>query len=293
MHVGFIGLGGMGQGMAANLVKAGHRVAVYNRTRGRSDPLAAAGASVAASPADAAKGDVVMTMVADDHALEAVCLGEQGVLAGLPRGAIHVSMSTISVALAERLATAHQEAGQVFLSAPVFGRPEAAAAAKLFVVAAGAADAIERCRPLFEAMGQRTFVVGDSPSAANVVKLSGNFLIATVIEGLSEAFALVRKSGLDSRMFLEVLTNTLFAAPIYKTYGGLIAEQKYEPPAFTMPLGLKDVRLALAAAEAARVPMPTASLIRDQLVSGIARGHGNLDWSALGRVAAENAGLQG
>ena len=292
MQIGFIGLGNMGQAMARNLLQAGHQVTVHNRTPSRAEPLVASGARLAETPGDAARGEAVITMVADDRALEAVAFGEGGIVARLPPEAIHVSMSTIGVALSERLTDAHREAGQVYVAAPVFGRPEAAAAAKLFVVAAGPAAALERCKPLFEAIGQRTFAFGDHPATANVVKLSGNFLLASVVEALSEAFALARKSGIDPHQYLELLTSTLFAAPAYKTYGGLIADQRYQPAGFKMPLALKDVRLALAAAEAAGVPMPIASLVRDQLISGIARGYGESDWSALGRVVAENAGIR-
>jgi len=292
MQIGFIGLGNMGQAMARNLLQAGHQVTVYNRTPSRAEPLVAAGARLAETPGDASRGETVITMVADDGALEAVAFGEGGIVARLPADAIHVSMSTIGVALSERLTDAHRQAGQVYVAAPVFGRPEAAAAAKLFVVAAGPAAALERCKPLFEAIGQRTFAFGDRPATANVVKLSGNFLLASVVEALSEAFALTRKSGIDPHQYLELLTSTLFAAPAYKTYGGLIADQRYQPAGFKMPLALKDVRLTLAAAEAAGVPLPIASLVRDQLISGIARGYGESDWSALGRVVAENAGIR-
>ena len=291
MRIGFIGLGNMGQAMARNLIQAGHQVTVHNRTRSRSETLAAIGAGIAETPGEAALGDAVITMLADDPALEAAVFGDDGIIGRLAPEAIHVSMSTISVALAERLTAAHRQAGQVHVAAPVFGRPEAAAAARLFVVAAGPAGALARCRPLFDAMGQRTFVFGDRPANAHLVKLSGNFLLAAVVESLSEAFALTRKSGIDSQDYLEFLTSTLFAAPVFKTYGGLIAERRYAPAGFKMTLGLKDVRLELAAAEAAGVPLPIASLVRDQLISGIARGLGDSDWSALGQVAAENAGI--
>ena len=291
MRIGFIGLGNMGQAMARNLIQAGHQVTVHNRTRSQSEALAAIGAGIAETPGEAALGDAVITMLADDPALEAAVFGDDGIIGRLATQAIHVSMSTISVALAERLTAAHRQAGQVHVAAPVFGRPEAAAAARLFVVAAGPAGALARCRPLFDAMGQRTFVFGDRPASAHLVKLSGNFLLAAVVESLSEAFALTRKSGIDSHDYLEFLTGTLFAAPVFGTYGGLIADGLYLPAGFKMTLGLKDVRLELAAAEAAGVPLPIASLVRDQLISGIARGLGDSDWSALGQVAAENAGI--
>lgn len=291
MKIGFIGLGNMGAGMAANLLKAGHELTVYNRTSERAKPLVQEGARVASDPSGASLSDVVFTMLADDSAVEQVVFGEKGILASLRPGGIHISSSTISVALAERLAAAHGSKGQRFVSAPVFGRPEAAAAAKLFVVVAGPNDVVEKCMPLFSAIGQQTFRFGEKPSAANLVKLSGNFLIASVIESLSEAMALVAKAGLDQREYLEFLTSTLFNAPVYKTYGGLIADKKYHPVGFAAPLGLKDVRLALAAGEQFRVPLPLASLIRDKFLTLLARGGESLDWVAISKVAAEEAGL--
>jgi 3-hydroxyisobutyrate dehydrogenase-like beta-hydroxyacid dehydrogenase len=232
-------------------------------------------------------------MLADDPALEATVFRDGGVLASLKAGAIHVSCSTISVALAERMNAAHEAAGQRFVSAPVFGRPEAAAAAKLFVAVAGTDDALADCAPIFDAIGQRTFRFGAKPSLANLVKLSGNFLIASVIESLSEAMALVGKAGLDQREYLDFLTSTLFAAPVYKTYGSLIAEKKFTPPGFVAPLGLKDVRLTLAAAETLRVPLPIASLIRDRFLALLARGGESLDWSAISQIAAQESGQAG
>jgi 3-hydroxyisobutyrate dehydrogenase-like beta-hydroxyacid dehydrogenase len=276
--------------MARNLLRGGHEVVVYNRTRARAEELAKEGAQVAEHPAEIA-AEVAITMVADDSALEQIALGQQGLVTGLPKGGVHVSMSTISAALSKRLAEVHQGRGQTMVSAPVFGRPEAAEAAKLFIVAAGPQEAIERCRPLFDVMGQRTFVVGDEPVMANVTKLSGNFMIASVIECLGEAFALGRKYGLEAEKMLEVFTNSLFAAPVYKTYGTMIAQQKWEPAGFRLRLGLKDVRLALAAADGAAVPMPVASFIHDSFLSAVARGMGEQDWAALAKLAAERAGL--
>ena len=290
MKIGFIGLGHMGSGMAANLLKAGHEVTVYNRTAGKGQALVEQGAHGAAQVADACHGDAVITMLADDGALESVAFGAQGVIGSLRKGASHISMSTISVALSERLAAAHAHASQRYVAAPVFGRPEAAAAAKLVIVAAGAPDAVDACLPLFEALGQKTFSVDSKPQAANLVKLSGNFLIASVIEALGEAMALVSKAGVDRRQYLELLTSTLFTAPVYKTYGGLIAEQKFEPAGFAAPLGHKDIRLTLAAAESLRVPMPLASLLRDRFLTLLAQGGESLDWSAIGQLAAKDAG---
>jgi len=291
MNVGFIGLGKMGRGIAENLLKAGHSLTVYNRTRARAESLAAQGARVAATPADASRGDAVFTMLADDAALESVALSDSGIVASLPRGAVHISLATISVALSNRLAEAHARAGSEFVAAPVFGRPEAAAAAKMFVVAAGPAAVLARCQPLFDAIGQRTFPMGDQPASAIAVKLAGNFMLASVVETLGEAFALVRKYGIPPAQFLDLITSSIFPAPVYKAYGTLIAEQRFQPAGFQLPLGLKDVRLALAAAEAVNVPLPVASLVRDQMISALARGYGESDWSVLGKLSAENAGL--
>ncbi|OBH83841.1 MULTISPECIES: NAD(P)-dependent oxidoreductase [unclassified Mycobacterium] len=291
MDIGFIGLGNMGGGMAANLLKAGHRVTVYNRSPEKAEALVQAGASAAGTVADACNAEVVFTMLADDRAVEGVAFGEGGIVASLAPGATHVSSSTISVALSERLAAAHADAGQRFVAAPVFGRPEAAAAAKLFVVAAGEPQVLQPLSPLFDAIGQRTFVVSEQPHTANLVKLSGNFLIASVIESLSEAVALVAKAGVDRQQYVDILTSTLFSAPAYQTYGGLIARRQFEPAGFAARLGLKDVRLALAAAEQLEVPLPVASLLRDRFLTLVATGGGQLDWSALATLAERDAGL--
>jgi len=293
MKVGFIGLGQMGSGMAANLLKAGHEVTVFNRTAGKMKALLEQGALPAARVADACRGDAVITMLANDDVLESVVFGAEGVISNLGKGAIHISMSTISVALSERLAVAHAEAGQRFVAAPVFGRPEAAAAAKLFIVAAGAPDAVDACKSLFDALGQKTFPFGNNPQAANLVKLSGNFLIASVIEALGEAMALVGKAGVNRGRYLDLLTSTLFNAPVYKTYGRLIAEQQYEPAGFALPLGHKDMRLTLAAAETLRVPMPLASLLHDRFLTLLAQGGERLDWSAIAQLASRDSGQRG
>jgi 3-hydroxyisobutyrate dehydrogenase-like beta-hydroxyacid dehydrogenase len=280
----------MGAGMAMNLLKAGHELTVYNRTPAKARALVEHGAQSAANVTEACRGDVVITMLADDHAVESIAFGKGGAIASLRPEAIHVSSSTISVALAERLTATHANKNQRFISAPVFGRPEAAAAARLYVAVAGASEAVETCMPLFDTIGQKTFRFGDKPSLANLVKLSGNFLIASVIESLAEAMALVGKAGLDQHQYLDFLTSTLFSAPVYKTYGGLIADKKFQPAGFAAPLGLKDVRLALAAGEDLRVPLPLASLIRDRFLTLLARGGESLDWSAISQIAAHDAG---
>ena len=290
MKVGFIGLGHMGAGMAANLLKAGHEVAVYNRTLTKAEALVTEGAVLARDVSGACNGEAVFTMLANDEALEDVVLSAGGVLDHLAPGAIHISSSTISVGLSERLARLHADAGQRFVAAPVFGRPDVAAAGNLFVIAAGAPGAVEAAAPLLEAIGQKTFVVSDTPNAANLVKLSGNFLLACVIESLGEAMALVGKAGLDKRQYLDILTSTLFGAPVYKTYGALIADERFEPAGFAAPLGQKDIRLLLAAAEDLSVPLPVASLLRDRFLTLIAHGGETLDWSAIGGLAAKDAG---
>ncbi|HKI94040.1 MAG TPA: NAD(P)-dependent oxidoreductase [Gemmatimonadales bacterium] len=292
MKVAFIGLGHMGVPMAENVRAAGHELLLYNRTRGAADRVAAAGGTVAESPAAAARAaDAVITMLADDGAVRAVTFGPEGILEGLPAGGIHVGCSTIGVALADELTAAHAGAGQHYLSAPVFGRPDAAAARTLRVVAAGAPEAIARVQPVLDAVGHETFVVGASASLANVVKLAGNFMIAAMLETLGEAFALTGKAGIPPARFLDVLNGTFFALPIFANYAKAVVEERYEPAGFKLALGLKDVRLALEAAGAVAVPMPLASLVRDHFLSGVARGYAERDWTALARVVADDAGL--
>jgi 3-hydroxyisobutyrate dehydrogenase-like beta-hydroxyacid dehydrogenase len=289
MKIGFIGLGHMGSGMAANLIRAGHEVAVYNRTPGKAEKLVDLGAKASTQASEVCHGEAVITMLSNDDAVESIVFAKQGILANLPKGAVHISSSTISVALSKRLATAHETAGQHFVAAPVFGRPEAAAEGKLFVMVGGVPEAVKICTPLFDVIGQKTFVMSERPEAANLVKLSGNFLIASVIEALGEAIALVGKGGLDKQDYLNLLTSTIFNVPIYKTYGGLIVGRKFEPAGFAAPLAQKDIRLALAAAEDLRVPMPIASLLRDRFLTLLAHGGDALDWSAIGGLAAKDA----
>ena len=290
MKIGFIGLGQMGSAMAANLVKAGHDVTVFNRSPEKRRALLELGAHQADSVADACHGQVTITMLADDTAVADVALAKHGIVETLAKGAIHLSMSTISVALSKRLSETHAHAGQRFVAAPVFGRPDAAAAAKLFIVAAGEPAAVEACKPLFDALGQKTFAISTEPTAASLVKLSGNFLLAAAIEALGEAIALVGKAGIDRGAYVDLLTSTIFPVPAYKTYGGLIAESRFHPAAFAAPLGFKDIRLALAAAENLRVPMPLGSLLHDRFLRLLAQGGDSLDWAAIGGLAAQDAG---
>ena len=290
MEVGFIGLGHMGHPMAANLVKAGHKVRVWNRSREKAQDLIAAGATLAATPAEVAQAGVVITMLADDGAVNAVVEGETGLAVGLPQGGLHVSMSTISYALSQHLAACHAGHGQKFVAAPVFGRPEAAQAAKLFVAAAGPGDQIDRAEPLFAALGQRLFRIGEEPPKANVVKLCGNFMILCAIEAMAQAMTLAGKAGVEKSTLLEVLTGSLFDAPAYRTYGEILTKERFRPAGFPAPLGLKDMRLAGAAAEELRAPMPFLGVIRDHLLEIIALEGEDIDWSALALAVRRNAG---
>jgi 3-hydroxyisobutyrate dehydrogenase-like beta-hydroxyacid dehydrogenase len=293
MKIAFLGTGQMGLPMARSLAAAAHDVTAWNRSREKAEPLAGHGVRIADTPAEAAREvEIAVTMLSDDHAAEEVVFGGDGIYQALPQGAIHVSCSTIGVELSRKLADAHPLRRQGYVAAPVFGRPEAAAARKLKVVAAGAADAVERARPVFDAVGERTFVVGDDPPLANVVKLCGNFIIASMIETLGESFALARKSGVGEEVFMEVLDGTFFSSPIFGGYAKAIAGRKYQPAGFTLALGLKDVRLALAAADGAQVPMPAASLLHDRFLAGVATGRGDHDWSAVAALVAEAAGLK-
>ena len=291
MDIGVIGLGAMGLPVARNLLKGGYRVTVYNRTPERAEALVAEGVYVVETPYAAGQGDVLLSLLSDDRAVESVFLNDDQFIPSLAPYTIHVSMATISAAMGARLYQAHTEAGRQYVSAPVFGRPDAAAAAKLFIVAAGTKDAVDQCAPAFESIGQRTFYVGDNPAMANLVKIMGNFMIASTIETFGEAFAMLRKYDVEPSAFLEVMTNTLFGGTAHRNYGAIIAEERYSPPGFKLPLGLKDVNLALEAAAAKSVPMPTASLLHDQLISALARGYGEMGWAVLAQVAAENAGL--
>ena len=292
MRIGFLGLGNMGAAIAANLKRASHEVTVWNRSADKARPLVELGATLAATPkAAAADRDVVFTMLADDAALDSVMTGVDGLIAGLKPGALHVSMSTIAVATAERLAAAHRAQEQGFLCAPVFGRPEAAAAAKLFVVAAGDPAYLRTASPLLRVIGQRVFDVGTTPSAASLVKLCGNFMILSAVEAMGEAMALAAKGGVAKEQLLEVLIGTLFDSPVYRTYGAILAADRFRPAGFAAPLGLKDMRLVGQSAEALRVPMPLLSVLRDHLLQTIAQQGEDIDWSAIADTVGKNAGL--
>jgi 3-hydroxyisobutyrate dehydrogenase-like beta-hydroxyacid dehydrogenase len=293
MKIGFVGLGNMGSGIAANLLRAGHEVAIWNRSAHKARSLLEQGALPAKSPrAAASEREIVMTMLADDAALDQVLAGEEGLLNGLGRGAVHISLSTISVAEAERAASLHAERGQRFLSAPVFGRPEAAAAAKLFVVAAGARAAFDAANPVLGAISQRVFYIGETPSAANLVKLCGNFAILSAIETMAEAMTLAQKGGVSKKQLFEILTGTLFDCPLYRNYGAALVEDRFKPAGFAAPLGLKDMRLVSQAADALHVPMPVLNVLHDHLLQTIGAEGEDIDWSGIARTVASNGGVR-
>ena len=292
MKVGFVGLGPMGLGMARRLLDAGHTVSVHNRTASRADPLVAAGARRADTPAVAARdAELVVSMLADDAAVDSMTLGDSGIAAGLPPGGIHVSSSTISVALSRHLAAEHAGRAQGYLAATVLGRPPAAAAGELFIVVGGDPALRAHAQPVLEALGQRIFPVGDDPAAANLVKLSLNFLIFSTIEQMSEVFALNDKAGLAPALLLDILTGNFFNAPVHRNYGKLIVDGAFDPPGGTMTLAAKDTALLLEAGDALRVPLPMGSLVRDRLLASLARGEADLDFAAFSRRAREGAGL--
>lgn len=291
MKLGFVGLGKMGLGMAGMLQQAGHELTVYNRTREKGESLKEKGARIADTPAEAARGaEAVFSMLSDDEALTEVVLGKDGIAQGLTPGAIHISCSTISTSLSRRLTNEHQERTQEFVSAPVFGRPEAASAKKLIVVLAGQEQSLERCLPLAEAIGRRTISVGREPWMANAVKLCGNFMIASMLEAFAEAFAVMQKSGVPQQDFLDTMVE-LFGSSVYANYGAAIVNKQFDPAGFALKLGLKDVRLALELSGEVEAAMPFASIVRDHLVSALAHGQGSLDWSSLALVAERRAGL--
>jgi 3-hydroxyisobutyrate dehydrogenase-like beta-hydroxyacid dehydrogenase len=291
-EAGFIGLGTMGEPMASRLIAAGHHLRVWNRTASKAARVVAEGATLVEKPADAAApGGIVFSMLADDPAVEEVFAPGAGMLERLGKGGVHVSMSTISPAAARRMAEEHARFGVAYLGAPVFGRPEAARAGELWICLSGPDEFKERVKPMLAMMGQGWFDFGADPGAANVVKLCGNFLIAAAVEALGEALALAEKNGLDRVRVAEMLTETLFACPIYKGYGRKIAAQNYQPVGFRLALGLKDVTLALRTAAESEVPMPLASLIHDRALAAVAKGRGEEDWASLALEATEDAGL--
>lgn len=292
MKVGFIGVGRMGQAMARRILEAGHDLAVYNRTSDKTKALAAAGASVVGSIAEAARyGAAVYTMLADDAALEDVAGQRNGLLQSLPKGGIHICAGTHGVGIIRKLNVAHADAGQVLLAAPMLGRPEAVASGQAGIVIAGPSASLDRCRPLFEAIGRRAFEAGVDPAAATAIKIANNFVLGCAIEAMGEGFSLVRKYGVAPQVFHEVMTDGLFAAPAYKVYGKIIVDESYDRVGQMAVLGLKDANLALAAGEAVGVPLPSANVWRDRLIGAVAHGDGGKDWAVMALEQARASGL--
>jgi 3-hydroxyisobutyrate dehydrogenase-like beta-hydroxyacid dehydrogenase len=290
--IGFIGLGRMGEPMARNLMRAGFKLRIFNRTPEKAAALAAEGASAVTRPADAVEpGGVAVSMVANDQALEEVVAGDGGLGATLGQGGVHVSMSTVSPATARRLAELHRRHGSAYVAAPVFGRPEAAAARKLWICAAGAQAAKERVRPVLQALGQAVYDLGEEPAGANVVKLAGNFLILSAVEAMAEAFTLAQKNGVDKSALAKLFGETIFACPIYQNYGKIIAAEAFEPAGFKLALGMKDINLVLDTAEVSGAPMPLASMLHDRLLAAFAKGRQEWDWTAIALESKEDAGL--
>lgn len=291
--VAVIGLGNMGTPIARNLLSSGYSVTVFNRSRDKAEPLAALGAKIADSPAQAvAAGGVAVSLLSNDAVLEQAVLGEGGFIDSLGEGGLHISMSTVSPAISRKLAAEHARRGSLFVAAPVFGRPDAAAARKLWICLSGAQAARNRARPILEALGQRVQEFGDAPDAANIVKLSGNFMILSAIEAMAEAMALCEKNGIDRRAVYDFFTSANFACPAYQAYGRILAERTYDPAGFVLELGMKDIRLARETAAASKVPMPVADFLFLRLQEAVARGRGQLDWSAIELATAEAAGIR-
>ncbi len=291
--IGFVGLGSMGLPLATNLLESGYQLRVYNRTAAKAQPLVEKGAIAVASPAEVVEpGGIVITLLSNDQALEEVVLGKQGLLSSLTADSVHLSMSTVAPATAQKLAAQHKQQGAHYLAAPVFGRPDAVAARKLWLCLSGHDAAKVRVRPLLEKVGQGIFDFGDEAGAANVVKLAGNFLIISAIEAMAEAFTLAEKNGIDRTQIANLFGQTLFACPIYQNYGRMIAQQQYEPAGFKLSLGLKDVTLALQTASASQMPLPLASLLHDRLLAAVANGKGDIDWTGLALTVSEEAGLK-
>lgn len=291
--LGFIGLGQMGVSMAANLLKAGYGLRVHNRTAAKARPLVEQGAWLVNTPGEVVEpGGIVVTMLADDRALEEVVLGKGGILECLGTGGLHLSASTISPDTSRRLAALHEQQGSHYLAMPVFGRPEAAAAGKLWICLSGNPTAKERGRPVCDALGQGVFDFGEEVGAANVVKLTGNFLITAAIEAMAEAFTLAEKNGIERGQVAALIGQTLFACPLYQNYGRMIAQEKYQPAGFRLELGRKDIDLVLQTARSSLTPMPLAHLVYDRLTAAVARGRGDLDWSGMALEVSEAAGLR-
>lgn len=292
MKIGFLGLGRMGHAMATNLLKADHELTVFNRTAEKAAPLRELGATVATTPAEAARtAEVIFTMVTDDAALLELTTGEANLATALPAGAVHVSCSTVAPDTNRQVAAAHARHGAHLVAAPVFGKPDVAAAAKLWIGTAGPAEAKAKIAPLLAVLGQGTHDFGDDPGAANVVKLCGNFMLGAAIEAMAEAFTLAQKSGIERQRLYEFFTTTLFDCGVYKNYGKLIATEHYQPVGAPPSVIRKDLKLLLQEGRDKAVPLPFANIVFDQLTATMNRGDENIDWSSFAQRVSDNAGL--
>ncbi|MBX9842440.1 MAG: NAD(P)-dependent oxidoreductase [Xanthobacteraceae bacterium] len=291
MKLGFIGTGRMGGAMVGRLLAAGHDVGIYNRTPAKAKPLTDAGAKLAASIADAARyGDVVYSMLADDAALEDVVF-RQGLLDALPRGGIHVCAGTHGIPAIRRIKEAHAAKDQVLVAAPMMGRPELVTAGTAGVFASGPADAMAKCKPLFDALGRKTFAGGNDPEAATAMKIANNFVLGCAIEAMGEGFALTRKYGVTTDVFYDVMTDGLFNCSAYKVYGKIMVDESYAKVGQMAVLGLKDANLALEAGNIAAVPLPSGNVWRDRLIGAVAHGDGDKDWAVMALEQARASGL--
>ncbi|WP_428330681.1 NAD(P)-dependent oxidoreductase [Mucilaginibacter sp.] len=291
--IGFIGLGNMGMPIAKNLINAGYHLQVYNRSLDKADELNPASITKCKTPAEAADGvQIIISMLSDDEVLREVVLGCEGILKKLPKNALHISMSTIAPDTAKELAKHHQNAGSSYLAAPVFGRPEAAAAKKLWVCISGDPQSKEIAKPVLENLGQGIVDFGEDAGGANVVKVAGNFMIMASMEIMAEAYTLAEKNGLDRLQVAEFFGSTLFNAPIFQNYGKLIANKQYEPVGFKSKLGYKDARLAFKLSQQSETPMPVATTLHNRLLTAVAKGWGESDWvEGVARGVAEDAGV--
>lgn len=293
MNVGFIGLGRMGSGMARRVLGAGHDLAVFDVARSQVDTLAAEGARGAQSVADVCRDrDVVITMLVEDATAVDVALQAGGLCASLPAGAIHLAMGTYGVSAIRAMAAAHAAAGQVLVAAPVLGRPDLAASGQLGIVAAGQEDAVRRCEPLLQAIGRRTFVAGTVPEAATAIKLANNLVLGCAMVAMAEGFSLIRKYGVEPQVLYDVMTEGLFSAPAYKGYGKTMVDQTYDRVGSPITVGLKDANLIQAAADLAKVPLPSLNVYRDRLLGALAHGDGDKDQAVLAREQARACGLE-
>jgi len=293
MNVGFVGLGRMGQGMARRLLDAGHALAVFDAVASQAEPLAAAGAHAAKSVSElAARSEIVVSMLVEDSAIGSVALGANGLVDSLPKGGIHLVMGTHGVAMVRELEARHRAAGQTLVAAPVLGRPDLAAAGQLGIVAAGPDDAVARCKPLLEAMGRRIFVAGTKPESATAIKLANNAVLGCAMIAMAEGFALVRRYDVEPQVFQDVMVEGLFGATAYKVYGQKMVDESYDQVGSPIFVGLKDANLIAAAADIARVPMPSHNVYRDRLLGAVAHGDGDRDQAVLAREQGRASGLE-